>query len=108
MFTCRLSSILYCDFAVLSFYFVDQEALPLFEKLFKVSKSMEGENYILASSYWGALHEIEIALQPVLGDSPALAAVRARMASDHFASRVTLSQSVSNPLHVLMHLCDPR
>ena len=89
-------------------YHFAQESLPLFEKLAAVSKIMEGENYILSSSYWGALHEIEVALQRHIDDSPTLLSLRMAMFNDHFSRRVTLDQSVENPLHVLMHLLDPR
>jgi len=69
---------------------------------------MEGENYILASSYWGALREIENELQPHASDSVSLASVRANMCTDHFQNRVTLDESVTIALHVLMHLSDFR
>jgi hypothetical protein len=69
---------------------------------------MEGENYILSSSYWGAVRQIEEAIKPHVGDSQELASVRAAMFADHFNNRVTLEQSTSAPLHVLMHLLDPR
>ena len=85
-----------------------QEALPLFQKLADVSRHMEGEKYILSSSYWGALHEIESALQPQAADSPTLTSLRAAMYHDHFTNRVTLNTSIESPLHVLMHLLDPR
>ena len=85
-----------------------QESLPLFQKLADVSKQMEGENYILSSRYWGALRDIERALQPHIGDSATISSLRSQMYTDHFANRVTLDQSVENPLHVFMHLLDPR
>jgi hypothetical protein len=85
-----------------------QEALPLFQKLANISRHMEGEKYILSSSYWGALHEIESALQPQAADSPTLTSLRAAMYHDHFTNRVTLNTSIESPLHVLMHLLDPR
>jgi hypothetical protein len=85
-----------------------QEALPLFQKLASISKHMEGEKYILSSSYWGALSEIESPLQPQAADSPTLTSLRAAMYHDHFTNRVTLNTSIESPLHVLMHLLDPR
>ena len=84
------------------------DVLHLFQKLADVSRQMEGEKYILSSSYWGALHEIEMVLQPQSADSPTLASLRSAMYQDHFANRVTLDDSVKNRLHVLMHLLDPR
>jgi hypothetical protein len=85
-----------------------QEALPLFQKLASISKYIEGEKYTLSSCYWGALHEIENVLRPQPPDSPTLASLRAAMYQDHFTNRVTLSTSIESPLHVLMHLLDPR
>lgn len=80
----------------------------MFLKLYEVSKLMEAEKFILASSYWGALHEIEVAISHHAEDSKEIAAVRAAMNADHFHSRVTLEESIEIPLHVLMHLSDPR
>ena len=71
-----------------------QEALPLFQKLANISRHMEGEKYILSSSYWGALREIESALQPQAADSPILTSLRAAMYHDHFTNRVTLNISM--------------
>ena len=66
------------------------------QKLLDVSRTMEGEQYVLSSSYWGALHAIESALQPQGGDSAAIASFRSAMYRDHFAMRVTLDQSILN------------
>jgi hypothetical protein len=85
-----------------------QESLPIFKALAELSKFMEGEKYILSSSYWVALSTIEALLVPNPADSPPVAALRAGMSRDHFCNRVTLEQSVQNPLHVLMHLLDHR
>ena len=85
-----------------------QESLPIFKALAELSKFMEGEKYILSSSYWVALSTIEAVLAPNPADSPLVAALRAGMSRDHFGKRVTLEQSVQNPLHVMMHLLDPR
>ena len=74
----------------------------------RCSRHMEGDKYILFSGYWGALHEIESALQPQAADSPTLTSLRAAMYHDHFTNRVTLNTSIESPLHVLMHLLDPR
>ena len=43
---------------------------------------------------------IEDALKPVEGDSAAIALLRRTMSDDHFENRVTLEQSVHNPLNV--------
>ena len=82
--------------------------MPLFEKLARVSEFMEGENHILSSSYWGALRIIEDALKPVEGDSPSISLLRRTMSDDHFENRVTLEQSVHNPLNVFGTLLDSR
>ena len=82
--------------------------MSVFEPLASVSKFMEGEGYILASSYFGALRTIEDVLQPREGDSPEVAQLRSTMFNDHFSSRVTLDQAVKSPLHVLGTLLDPR
>ena len=74
-----------------------QESLPIFKALAEISKFMEGEKYILSSSYWVALSTIEGVLAPNPGDSPPVAALRAGMSRDHFGKRVTLEQSVQNP-----------
>ena len=80
----------------------------MFEPLAAVSKFMEGENYILISSYFGALRTIENVFEPREGDSPEVAQIRSTMFNDHFGSRVTLDQAVQNPLHVLGTFVDPR
>ena len=82
--------------------------MPIFEKLAAVSKFMEGENYILSSSYWGALHTIEVVLEPQARDSPVIASVRHAMYLDHYDRRITLDKSVQMAVHVFMHLLDPR
>jgi hypothetical protein len=82
--------------------------VSVFEPLASVSKFMEGEQYILVSSYFGALRTIEDVLQPRAGDSPEVASLRSTMFNDHFSSRVTLDQVVKSPLHVLGTLLDPR
>ena len=79
-----------------------------FERLAKISKMMEGENYVLSSTYWGALQEIESIFSPHLGDSETIASLRSAMNHDHFSKRITLASSLSQALHVLMHLLDPR
>jgi len=85
-----------------------QESLPIFRSLAEITKFMEGESSIHSSSVWIALCEIEkvISLHPA--DNPSVAAVRAAMLSDHSRKRVTLQQSLQNPLDVLMHLLDHR
>jgi hypothetical protein len=85
-----------------------QESLPIFKSLAEITKFMEGEFYILSSSVWIALCEIEKVLAPHPDDSPSVATLRAAMFSDHSRKRVTLQQSLQNPLHVLMHLLDHR
>jgi hypothetical protein len=71
---------------------------------------MEGQKYVLASSYWMALRQVELILSPDKHeqDSPVIKAFRAVMLEDHNTKRVTSHQSLKLPLHVLMHLCDPR
>lgn len=80
----------------------------MFKSLAEITKFMEGEFYILSSFVWIALCEIEKVLAPHPDDNPSVAAVRAAMFSDHSRKRVTLQQSLQNPLHVLMHLLDHR
>lgn len=80
----------------------------MFEPLAAISKFMEGESYILVSSYFAALRHIEDILQPRDGDSAELAQLRSTMFTDHFSSRVTLGQAVKSPLHVLGTILDPR
>ena len=84
-----------------------QEAVSVFEPLASVSKFMEGEGYILASSYFGAMRTIEDVLQRREGDSPEVAQLRSTMFNDNFSSRVTLDQAVKSPLHVVVTLLDP-
>ena len=82
--------------------------MPILEELAKITKFMEGELYILASSYWIALSQIEKVLAPHPGYSAPVAAFRLAMQRDHLDKRVTLAQSSQNPLHILMHLLDHR
>jgi hypothetical protein len=82
--------------------------MPILKSLAEVTKFMEGESYCLSSSIWIALKHIESVLSVKHGDSPSLAAVRLAMENDHMNHRVTLSQSLANPVHVLMHLLDHR
>ena len=69
---------------------------------------MEGESYVLSSSYWISLARIESVLSPKAGDCVEVASLREAMNRDHHGKRVTLSESLRNPLHVLMHLLDHR
>ena len=47
-------------------------------------------------------------MAPHAGDSPLIAQLRRVMNHDHAKSRVTLASSTQQPLHVFMHLLDPR
>lgn len=85
-----------------------QDAVVIFERLAHISKFMEGEKYVLSSTLWTALKSVESELSPHLGDSVIIARLRAVMLQDHNTNRVTLIKSLQNPLHVLMHLLDPR
>ena len=85
-----------------------QESLSIFQRLAEISKLLEGENYVLSSTYWGALFDVEEVIAPHATDSAPIAALRQAMHDDHFNKRVTLEQSLSNVLHVLMTLLDPR
>ena len=69
---------------------------------------MEFEKKHMASSYWIALSNVESRLAPHADDPPEIASMRAAMNRDHFRNRVTLNQSVSDPLHVMQHLTDHR
>ena len=82
--------------------------MSIFEPLDAVSKFMEGENYILVSSYFSDMRKIEDIMQPRSGDYPEVAQIRATMYNDHFSSRVTLDQAVKSPLCVMGTLLDPR
>ena len=93
---------------VLVVLFAGQESLPIFQRFAEISKLLEGENYVLSSTYWGALFDVEEMLAPHIEDSAPIAALRAAMHDDHFNRRVTLEKSLSNGLHVLMTLLDPR
>jgi hypothetical protein len=73
-----------------------------------VTKESEGEQYVLASSLWPALAKIENVLAVHDDDQPEIAAFRAAMRIDHESRRVTLAQSLINPLHCLMHFLDAR
>ena len=88
--------------------FFEQESLPIFQRLAELSKLMEGDNYVLSSTYWDALFDVEEMIAPHAEDSAPIAALRQAMHDDHFNKRVTLEQSLSNVLHVLMTLLDPR
>ena len=85
-----------------------QEALPVFTSLAEITKYMEGESYVLSSTAWWALGKIETILSPKVADSAEMASMRLAMYNDHMNKRVTLSQSLQTPLHVLMHLLDHR
>ena len=85
-----------------------QESLPVFQRLADISKLLEGENYVLSSTYWGALLDVEEVIAPHAAYSVPIAALRQAMHEDHFNKRVTLEQSLSNVLHVLLTLLDPR
>ena len=82
--------------------------MPIFQQFAELSKLIEGDNYVLSSTYWGALFDVEEALAHHADDSAPIAALRQAMQHDHFNKRVTLEQSLSNTLHVLMTLLDPR
>jgi hypothetical protein len=69
---------------------------------------MEGEHYVMSSSLWPALKGVEDVLAPHAGDSPPIAQLRHLMNLDHTRNRVTLASSIQQPLHVFMHLLDPR
>ena len=98
-----------CDFIRLSFYLPFHSGSCVSIRAFSIcSKFMEGEGYILASSYFGALRTIEDVLQHREGDSPEVAQLRSTMFNDHVSSPVTLDQAVKGPLHVLGTLLDPR
>lgn len=85
-----------------------QESLSIFQRFADISKLLEGVNYVLSSTYWGALLDVEEVIAPHATDSAHIAALRQAMYDDHFNKRVTLEQSLSNVLHVLMTLLDPR
>ena len=85
-----------------------QESLPIFQRLAEISKLLEGENYVMSSTYWGALFDVEEVLAHHAAYSAPIAALRQAMHDDHFNKRVTLEKSLSNVLHVLMTLLDPR
>ena len=82
--------------------------MPIFQRLAELSKLLEGENYVLSSTYWGSLFDVEEVLGPHAADSAPIAGLRQAMHEDHFNKRVTLENSLSNVLHVLMTLLDPR
>ena len=63
---------------------------------------------MLSSTYWGALFDVEEVLAPHSVDSAPIATLRQAMFDEHFSKRVTLEKSLSNVLHVLMTLLDPR
>ena len=63
---------------------------------------------MLSSTYWGALFDVEDVLAHHATDSAPIAALRQAMHDDHFNKIVTLENSLSNVLHVLMTLLDPR
>ena len=46
-----------------------QESLPIFKTLAELTKFMEGEKYVLSSSYWVALSTIEGVVAPNPADS---------------------------------------
>ena len=71
-----------------------------------MTKESEGEQYVLDSFMWPALVKIENVLAVHADDQPEIAAFRAAMRIDHETRRVTLAQSLINPLHCLMHFLD--
>jgi hypothetical protein len=85
-----------------------QEVLPIFADLAAVTKLVEGEDYCLSSSVWGALSKIESVLAPHERDSIHTAAVKSAMRNDHFQHRVTLEKSTRNPVQIIMHVLDHR
>ena len=100
-----------CLFAITfdySWFLFGQESLPIFQILAELSKFLEGENYVLSSTYWGALFDVEEVLAHHAAYSAHIAALRQAMHDDHFNKRVTLEKSLSNVLLVLMTLLDPR
>ena len=85
-----------------------QESLPIFQRLAEISKLIEGENYVLSSTYWGALFDVEEVLAHHAAYSAPIAALCGAMHDDHFNKIMTLEKSLSNVLHVLMTLLDSR
>ena len=104
---CRFFLVSLLLFIVLNCSF--QEAVIVLGDLWEISKFMEGggKKYVMFSHIWCALHAVDDLLAPHLGDSNIIAAFRAAMLHDHNTKRVTLSQSIKNPLHVLGHILDP-
>ena len=62
----------------LRLWWFGQESLPIFQRLAEISKLLEGENYVLSSTYWGALFDVEEVMAPQLADSAPIAALRSR------------------------------
>ena len=79
-----------------------------FQRLAEISKLIEGDNCVLSSTYWGALFDVEEVLAHHAAYSAPIAALRQAMPDDYFNKIVTLDKSLSNVLHVLMTLLDPR
>ena len=69
---------------------------------------MEGDQYVLSSSYFPGLAALEKELEPKLADPAPIATLRSAMYADHFGRRVTLDQARKSPLIDLMHLLDHR
>ena len=65
-------------------WWIAQEALPIFQHLAELSKLLEGENYVLSSTYWGAVFDVEEVLAPHSEYSVPIAALRQAMHDDHF------------------------
>ena len=102
---------LYCRQRICShlrIWWFGQESLPIFQRLAEVSKLLEGENYVLSSTYWGALFDVEEVIAHHPEYSAPISALRQVMHDDNFSKRATLEKSLSNVLHVLMALLDPR
>jgi hypothetical protein len=85
-----------------------QGVLPIFKELAEISKFMEGQNTVLSSSLWNALFSEEVVMKPHVGDTAPVSVFRAAVCADHFKNRITFEHSITNVLHVLMHLLDPR
>lgn len=85
-----------------------QGVLPIFKELAEISEFMEGQKTVLSSSLWNALFAEEEVMKPHVGDTAPVSVFRAAVCADHFKNRITFEHSITNVLHVLMHLLDPR
>ena len=92
----------------LTLWWFGQESLPIFQRLSEISKLLDGENYVLSSTYCSAMFDVEETMDDHVAYSAPIAAIRQAMYDDHFSKRLTLEQSLCNVLHVLMTLLDPR